>query len=182
MTDASFSECGNYRWWLKRRISKEDNILFFIGLNPSKANDFEDDPTMRRLSGFCKTWGYGQLVVVNLFARISHSPAMLRRCSDPIGKANNQGLLFFSRSWSERPCWDLWLGWGAGGVLQGRNFEVIAMMQNHIQNRRNNFPESLGPLCLGLTVNGHPRHPLYLSAKEVLRPFQITSGCLKNIR
>ncbi len=176
MTDASFSECGNYRWWLKRRISKEDNILFFIGLNPSKANEYSDDPTLRRMLRFCKCWGYGTLLVMNLFARISSSPKILHHCLDPIGNDNDQHLLNRITYWSENSKCDLWLGWGAGGSWKDRNLEVIYWLKKAWSNRSNDFPSANGPMSVGVTRLGHPRHPLYTPAKEVLKPFSLSKS------
>ncbi|HJM80481.1 MAG TPA: DUF1643 domain-containing protein, partial [Prochlorococcaceae cyanobacterium Fu_MAG_72] len=67
VSEASFSPCGHYRWWLKRRLGKSSRTLLFVGLNPSKASALDDDPTLRRILGFCRSWGYGRLLVVNLF-------------------------------------------------------------------------------------------------------------------
>ena len=82
---AQFSPCGRYRWWLQRCWDPQRPPLLFIGLNPSRADAQRDDPTLRRLLGFARAWGYGGLEVLNLFARISASPAALRRCADPVG-------------------------------------------------------------------------------------------------
>jgi hypothetical protein len=40
----------------------------FIGLNPSTADETNNDPTIRRCIGFAQTWGYGAVCVTNLFA------------------------------------------------------------------------------------------------------------------
>ena len=82
---AAFSSCGQYRWWLERVWQPAAPRLIFIGLNPSRADGRRDDPTLRRLLGFGRSWGFGSLEVLNLFARISPSPAVLRRAPDPVG-------------------------------------------------------------------------------------------------
>ena len=76
---AAFSPCGQYRWWLERLWQPAAPRLLFIGLNPSRADGQRNDPTLRRLLGFAQRWGYGSLEVLNLFARVSPSPAVLRR-------------------------------------------------------------------------------------------------------
>lgn len=40
----------------------------FVGLNPSTADETEDDQTIRRCVGFAMDWGYGGLCMGNLFA------------------------------------------------------------------------------------------------------------------
>ncbi|WP_063406285.1 MULTISPECIES: DUF1643 domain-containing protein [Prochlorococcus] len=175
-SEAAFSSCGHYRWWLKRSLGQCERTLLFIGLNPSTATASEDDPTLRRLLGFCCSWGYGHLLVVNLFARISQSTVLLKQCADPIGDENDDQLLTRARQWSENPNWDLWFGWGCGGTLRRRDLAFKALLERHRQNRIRNFPAARGPLSLGLTREGHPCHPLYMPCKEVLRPFNWASG------
>ncbi|WP_043705621.1 DUF1643 domain-containing protein, partial [Synechococcus sp. CB0205] len=89
---AALSSCGRYRWWLERQWQPQAPRLLFVGLNPSRATAERDDPTLRRLIAFAQAWGYGSLEVLNLFARISASPAVLRRSADPIGLQTDQWL------------------------------------------------------------------------------------------
>ena len=100
-SDASLSPDGRYRWWLRRRWSTEGASLLFIGLNPSRADARADDPTLRRLIGFAKGWGYGELLVLNLFARRSPHPAALRSVTDPVGDRNDAVLSEQAERWSE---------------------------------------------------------------------------------
>ncbi|HJO77731.1 MAG: DUF1643 domain-containing protein [Prochlorococcaceae cyanobacterium ETNP7_MAG_30] len=175
VSEASFSPCGHYRWWLKRRLGESSRTLLFVGLNPSKASALDDDPTLRRILGFCRSWGYGRLLVVNLFARISQSPSVLKHCVDPIGEQNDVQLSKRAGHWAECSQWDLWLGWGVGGAWLQRHLAVMALLEPYRQHRLRNIPEALGPLALGCTREGHPRHPLYIPGKEVLRPFMWAS-------
>ncbi len=145
--------------------------MLFIGLSPSEATEKKEDQTLRRLIDFCMRWDYGSLVVVNLFARISKSPRLLRGVCDPIGNRNNYELRSQVLKWSINPSWDLWLGWGVRGSWFNRNLEVMRYLKNDFANRNNQLPKSNGPLSLGLTLEGHPCHPLYISNKEVLKPF-----------
>ena len=85
-SEASLSSDGCYRWWLRRCLGAGEGCLLFVGLNPSRADGQRDDPTLRRLIGFARQWGYRELLVLNLFARMSPSPAALLRVKDPIGE------------------------------------------------------------------------------------------------
>lgn len=64
---AEFSECRKYRYVLWRRWDWKGygNQVMFIGLNPSTADETEDDPTIRRCIRFAKDWGYSGLLMMN---------------------------------------------------------------------------------------------------------------------
>ena len=151
---ALFSPCGRYRWRLQRHWDSARPRLLFIGLNPSRADAERDDPTLRRLIGFGSAWGFGALEVVNLFGRCSASPAVLRRCSDPIGRDNDhwlsEGLARLQPSAGDA----LWLGWGNGGAWKQRDQQVLALLAAQA-------PMDLPLRAIGLTASGQPRHPLY---------------------
>ena len=61
-------------------------------LNPSMADANRDDPTITRCKGFAERWGYGSLVVGNLFALRSPHPKELFQHSDPVGPDNDYHL------------------------------------------------------------------------------------------
>ena len=171
-SESLISSCGKYRWWLKKSLSvNRQRTLLFIGLNPSTATSNEDDMTLRRLLKFCHSWGYRDLLVINLFARRSKSPRLLKHCFDPIGKKNNDILAKFISVWSRNIDWDLWLGWGAGGALFKRNNYVLRLIEPSFIMRMSLFPKAIGPLALGVTRGGHPLHPLYVPALRTLSSF-----------
>jgi hypothetical protein len=152
---AAFSPCGQYRWWLERLWDPAAPRLLFIGLNPSRADGQRDDPTLRRLLGFARRWGYGSLEVLNLFARISPSPAVLRRVADPVGADTDAWIRL---RLAAQPEATLWLGWGNQGAWRDRHRAVGALLVGR----------PLG--ALGLTASGHPRHPLYVAGTVALQP------------
>ena len=170
---ASFSSCGSYRWWLERRLNNKENIMLFIGLNPSTASCSLNDPTLRRLLNFSYSWGYGSLIVVNLFARVSSSPSIIKVCSDPIGNRNDQEISKRAFQWSNNPFCDLWVGWGNLGVWKNRNIDVLRLLKINAIKRSSKYPSARGPLALGLTLKGHPRHPLYIPNRECLKTFDL---------
>jgi len=173
--DASFSSCGRYRWLLCRALveplpAEIPRTLIFVGLNPSRASEHRDDPTLRRLMAFGTRWRYHRLVVVNLFARISPSPGALQRCSDPIGDRTDAVLQHWMEDWADHPLWDLWLGWGTRGALFQRDEAILAKLAPALQSR----VAGDGPLTLGTTRNGQPRHPLYVPGDRVPTPWACT--------
>lgn len=151
---AGFSRCGKYRYWLRRSWNPSGGQCAFIGLNPSTATAHEDDPTLRRCVGFAKQWGYGSLLLVNLFALRATNPQALRTATDPVGKRANQWL---KRAASESDM--VVAAWGNGGALLGRAQRIWATLE--------------GAVCLGITNQGMPRHPLYCPRTTCLEPLPV---------
>lgn len=142
---ATFSDCRKYRYALWRIWDENKPFIMFIGLNPSTANENDNDPTIRRVIGFAKDWGYGGIYMMNLFAIVSSNPEVLKTSSDPIGE-NDKWLLEIKEK-----CKDVLFAWGNFDV-NGRDKTVSDI-----------FPKAV---CLGFNKNGSPKHPLYISAKQ----------------
>ncbi len=140
---ASFSDCRTYRYALWRTWDAEADYVMFVGLNPSTADETMDDPTIRRCIAFAKDWGYGGLVMTNLFAYRSTDPAVMKVASDPVGPANDGWLSMLSEN-----AGIVIAAWGTHGTHQQRNAVVCKLI-----------PELH---CLRQTKGGHPGHPLYL--------------------
>lgn len=170
-SNASFSDNRQYRWWLHRQWTFGLGLLLFIGLNPSRADGERDDPTLRRLQAFAKSWGYQELLVVNLFARISPHPSALQRASDPVGVENDKVLQVCFERWARDPQMDLWCGWGMSGGRGHRACDVLHALQPLRRQRQVHCPNAKGPLSLALTQTGEPRHPLYAPRQSTLSPF-----------
>ena len=62
-------------------------------LNPNSADAQVNDPTITRCINFAKSWGYGRLEVVNLFAYRTSKPSLLKQATEPIGKDNDRFIL-----------------------------------------------------------------------------------------
>ena len=176
-SDAGFSADGLYRWWLRRQWEPLKRRLIFIGLNPSRANARHDDPTLRRLIDFADRWGFGDLVVLNLFARISPDPAALRAVADPVGANANAVLWHWASQWSMDASIDLWCGWGEKGAFLHRSRQVQNLLNAPCHHRQSELPQERGPLMLGLTRGGQPRHPLYAAKDRRLVPLVWAESC-----
>lgn len=92
-----FSPCRKYRYFLTHQW---DGLfgwreIAFIGLNPSTADESQLDPTLRRIRGFCLSWGFNTFHMLNLFAFRSPDPRSLRSIADPVGPENDSVLLSF---------------------------------------------------------------------------------------
>lgn len=154
--EARFSRCGQYRWWLRRCWDPALPPLLFIGLNPYRADGRRDDATLRRLVGLARGWGFGAVEVLNLYARITPSPALLRRAADPVGPHAD---LWLQRCLAVQTLAPVWLGWGAGGS-RGSRVQALASRLRGRDLR-----------AIGTTACGQPRHPLYAPASSQLTPW-----------
>lgn len=63
--------------------------MAFIGLSPSTEDEEANDETIRKCIGYAKRWGYGKLIMANLFAFRSTDPSLLKRVEDPVGPDND---------------------------------------------------------------------------------------------
>jgi len=147
--DADISDCGRYRYELTRRWD-DGPLLEFIMLNPSTADADIDDPTIRRCIAFAKRWGYGGIVVRNLFAYRATHPEELVNVDDPVGPRNRDVL-----SRDDADC--TIVAWGADPAAVGWWNGYPFSWQPTVIRRRALF-------CLSVNANGSPKHPLYVRA------------------
>lgn len=149
---AVFSQDRKYRYRLWRIWDESKPVCAFIMLNPSTADEFVLDPTVRKCVAYAKKWGYGALEVGNIFALKSTSPALLYSEPDPVGPLNDANLMDISHSASL-----VVAAWGVHGEYRNRGAQVRTMIPDMH--------------CLSLTKGGQPGHPLYL--KGDVEPFSL---------
>ncbi len=158
---------------MKRELSSGEKTIIFIGLNPSNANSVNNDRTLTRIISFSSRWKYKNIYVINLFGLISKSPGQLLKNKDPVGKNNDLIIFKTLEFWSRNIDCDLWLGWGDKGQINRRDgfvLELIKDISNLKSNKNNHFKRIL---CLGLSKNGNPMHPLYMPSESFLKPFDL---------
>ncbi|MEM8722907.1 MAG: DUF1643 domain-containing protein [Cyanobacteria bacterium P01_G01_bin.39] len=143
---------GSYRYLLWREWNTTSKTISFIMLNPSRADATLNDPTITRCINFAKSWGYGKLEVVNLFAYRTSKPSLLKQATEPIGK-NNDRFILESVEKSDKVI----LAWGNHGTWQKQDLYTLELLKNH-----NHL------YSLGITKKGCPRHPLYL--RSTIKP------------
>lgn len=189
---AEISPCGTYRYrlWREWRLhplpaqwdmwtdedgrpivdgagkqSGEPKACVFVMLNPSTADGDQDDRTIGRCVGFAKTWGYDRLEVLNLFAYRATDPRELLALThdrDPVGEHN---LRAFNRVLSDSHKVGLVVcAWGTHGSHLGQDETALGWIGE--QER----------FALGLTKDGHPRHPLYVIGTAPLVKFRPPLG------
>jgi len=152
---AIFSPCRKYRYSLSRIWKPERPYCLFVALNPSTADENIDDSTIRRCIRFSFDWGYGGMVMTNIFAYRSTDPAGLKIPDDPIGPENDSFIKKLSFSAGITVC-----AWGIHGNYLSRGKTVLSFLKD--------------PHYLKLTKDGTPNHPLYLKAN--LKPKLYLSG------
>src|SRR5512135_1752078 len=96
-TGARFSIDRRNRYALWRVWGHDEDICNFLLLNPSIADEVTNDPTSVRCERRARRWGFGGLIVTNLFALCATDPAGLRRVADPIGPENDAAILEAAR-------------------------------------------------------------------------------------
>jgi hypothetical protein len=145
---ALWSPCGAYRFRLDRTWDGASERLLWIMLNPSRATEVRNDPTVERCERRARAMGFGGFSVVNLFGFCATDPADLRRAADPVGAGNDAAIDEAAGDAALVLC-----GWGVHGAHMGRGPEVAGRLA-----------AAGRPLAhLGLTRDGHPRHPLYVA-------------------
>lgn len=170
-----FSPCRKYRYTLWRDWSDKltngnfftedphldyypgtrESYLMVIGLNPSTADEKQDDPTIRRCISFAKAWGFGALCMTNLFAFRATMPRVMKMQPGPVGEDNNDWLLKVAQEAGLILC-----AWGNHGAFLDRATSVKFLLQgaNHKLH------------CFRLTGEKQPEHPLYLPANTLPTP------------
>lgn len=142
---AVVSDCGTYRYRLDRQWAEGPKVAFVM-LNPSTADAEFDDPTIRRCKSFARDWGFGGIIVGNLFALRSTNPDALREHADPVGPENDTHLIEIACEAQRIVC-----AWGVHGVLMDRSTTVRALLLDYAHLS-----------VLRLTAAGLPGHPLYV--------------------
>jgi hypothetical protein len=159
LSKAIFSDCRKYRYMLTRQWDSSKRYIVFVGLNPSTADETLDDPTIRREIAFAKSWGFGGLIKVNLFAYRATDPVNMKCTEDSIGPDNTMWLKEIVK-YSDT----IVMCWGSQGTYMNRGDSVKKMFQA-------NFSGMINLYHLGLTKNLQPKHPLYLKSTTELLPF-----------
>jgi hypothetical protein len=153
---AVISDDRKYRYLLSRPpVSKypDKGTALFIMLNPSTADAELDDPTIRRCRGFAEHWGCNGIVVANLYALRATNPKELWSSDDPVGGLNDMYLRNLAKEYET-----VVFAFGGNAKLD-RVKQVYEIFKNRYI------------LCLGVTKDGMPKHPLYLKGDTPLIPW-----------
>ncbi len=147
--EAEFSIDKKERYSLKREWDKSKNKILYIMLNPSLADDKNDDPTIRRLINFTKKFNYGGFLVGNIFTTITPNPKELDK-SKGMSDKNFEELIKLINKVDQ-----IVYAWGS-------SIEEPQLLKKLVLN----------PKCFGKNLNGTPKHPLYLPSQTKLINFR----------
>ncbi len=148
---AVYSDCERYRYALTRTWDPKGKRVLFVMLNPSKATEVQNDPTVERCERRARALGFGAFRVTNIFAWRETDPALMRKAVDPIGPENDV-IIRDGATWADQVI----AAWGTHGSHLNRGPEMEAVLR------------AIGkPIyTLGLSKHGHPKHPLYISYSQ----------------
>jgi hypothetical protein len=152
--EAIISECGAYRYRLDRKWSGDPPMLVCM-LNPSTADAERDDPTITKLIGFANRFGFGHLIVVNLYPFRATKPADLKAAHYP-NPSNNASVIHAAVRQVKQPHDALpgmtFCAWGANARGRPEAAHFLAGL----------CEESMTPFAFRLLSDGTPEHPLYI--------------------
>ena len=144
---AAFSKCRRWRYLLWRRWDEAGPVANFLMLNPSTADEVKLDPSCTRARNYAGQWGYGALVVTNIFAFRETKPDRMKAARDPVGRGNDAAILRAAREADLVVC-----AWGNHGAHEARGEEVERLLRS----------SRVKLFFLRRNGSGQPAHPLYL--------------------
>lgn len=158
---ATFSPCRRWRYLLWRRWDEAKPIANFLMLNPSTADEFRLDPSCTRAQNYAERWGFGGVLITNIFAWRATMPEELKLVKNPVGRGNDRAILRAALEASIVVC-----AWGNHGAHLDRAARVRRMLEQ----------DRLKLHALRLNDSGHPAHPLYLPG--TLEPIKLPGAPL----
>lgn len=182
-TSAHFSDDRKHRYLLFRIWDNTRPLLVWAMLNPSTADETNNDPTITRCITFSRRWGYGGIVVWNIFALRSTDPKALYKATDPVGKHNkstlqsarcicSDSIFNYKQSDTGHKRDDILVptivcAWGNHGDFMGQGETALEWM----------LDLKFKTTCLGQTKNGNPKHPLYIHGNTTLEDYMGKVDC-----
>jgi hypothetical protein len=149
---AIFNCTENERYLLWRKWNDAKPKVLFIGLNPSKADGANDDPTTKRIIAHSKRFGFGGCFMMNCFTQIATNPKDLGPSGD--WQQNLKWLDIVTPF-----CSEVIFAWGRHDLIKR------LARDTYFEKR---FPYAS---CMGKNLDGSPKHPLYLSYSCKLHSF-----------
>jgi hypothetical protein len=157
---------GNYRYSLKREWDYSNpRKAVFMMLNPSTADDKEEDQTTRKCITFAKNWNCGSLEIVNVFAYRSTDFEELKKLSKDTATGKNNWE-FVMNALEDAAI--IVVAWGTNVTVHHRNYHELEELLKGYRL-----------FCFGQTTEGHPRHPLYVKNSTKLEVFHFNHHSIR---
>ena len=164
---ACFAPCDKYRYFLWRewrRSPEKTGTVVFVLLNPSTANEVDDDKTTKRCIKFSKRkdkdFNCNRMEIVNLFAWPATKSEELCDTDDPVGPDNDK-YICEAVSRADRVV----VGWGRRESFpkkyRHRDRDVMKLLDRHGKQ----------PYAFAVNKDDTPRHPLYVKESQELSPY-----------
>ncbi len=155
-----FSKCKTHRYTLTRTWNNELPTLVYICLNPSNANEIDNDQTINKCISIAKSNNFGSICVVNLFSFIATNPIELLNVELRVDDVQVDYIQKIIHKYN-----NFCLAWG--NVVCNKNIKNIAMdridfILNLLQENDKNI------YCIKRNKSLQPKHPLYCSGGSVL--------------
>ncbi len=141
---------NEYRYVLRRVWDSSKPKIAFIGLNPSVADERQDDNTVRKCINIARRDGYGSITMLNAYAYRSTDPKALTTQPNAVGSGNDYHIT--------KECKDadrVVVAWG-NHATDDRHETLLKVLKGHEL------------YCFAKNNNGKPKHPLYVSLKAAL--------------
>jgi hypothetical protein len=153
-SSAGISSCKRYRWWLYRELvsAGKARLIIWVMMNPSTADHSKNDPTINKVMSYSKSWGFTDLLVLNIYAIRSTQQANIK---GRVGSRNDWWLSTIF-SYASRHNIPVICAWGRNHKDRGDEVRELAKQSG------------IKLLCLEHATNREPKHPLYL--RKTLRP------------
>jgi hypothetical protein len=128
-------------------------VLVSCGLNPSIADERQDDPTIRKEIGFAKRWNLHHYVKVNASSIVATDPKHMK-----IARKTGRDNLDAN---------DDWIRAAIALAIETDGIFLAAWGQNITPERQAQIAEMLREagarsMCLGINQDGSAEHPLYV--------------------
>jgi len=155
--DAVISDCGKYRYLLRRAWDHAKPRALLIMLNPSTADARQDDATIRSCVRLLTGLGYGSMEVVNLMAWRATNPKDIPDKPSMAMGGDNPRVIEAAVS----RCDVVICAWGAHPYAARFKNGVLDIIQL----------SRPAAYCFGKTKAGAPKHPLYIKSGTPLEVF-----------
>lgn len=160
ISDAYVSNDKLFRYWLLRVWDATLPVVVFMCLNPSTADAFKNDQTIHKVMRYARLWGFGGVVMINLYAFRARRPKIMLSAQDPVGQHNDRWIYLW---------WEQARRTGA---------PIICAWGNNAQNARVTSVLRMANEC-GIQLHvlkfgkRSPSHPLYLKGDLQPSPYPL---------